>query len=120
MKWISVVFYLMTLSLAPAGEEVNHLIADAEQLEKNGDTDSAITVLKEADRLSPDNIEVLKLLGRQYVLKVDDATDPAAKKTFAEMALDLARKAADKLSNDSETHVALAAAYGKLCDLVEG
>jgi tetratricopeptide (TPR) repeat protein len=120
MKWISVVFYLMTLSWAPAGEEVSHLIADAEQLEKNGDTDSAIAVLKEADRLSPDNIEVTKLLGRQYVLKVDDATDPAAKKTFAEMALDLARKAADKLPNDSDAQVALAAAYGKLCELVDG
>jgi hypothetical protein len=65
-------------------------------------------------------MEVTKLLARQYILKVDDAPDSAAKKTFAEMALDLARKAADKLSNDAEAHVALAAAYGKLCDLVDG
>jgi tetratricopeptide (TPR) repeat protein len=120
MKWISVSLYLLTLSLALAAEDVDHLIIDAQQLEKNGDTDSAIIVLKTADRLSPENIEVTKLLARQYVLKVDDATDPTAKKRFAEMALDLARKAADKLPNDAEAQVALAAAYGKLCDLVDG
>jgi tetratricopeptide (TPR) repeat protein len=120
MKWISVFLFLLTLTSALAAEDVDHLIIDAEQLEKKGDTDSAITVLKTAGRLSPENIEVTKLLARQYVLKVDDATDPTAKKTFAEMALDLARKAADKLPNDSEAQVALAAAYGKLCDLVDG
>jgi tetratricopeptide (TPR) repeat protein len=120
MKRIFVFLYWLTLSLALASEDVDRIISDAEQLEKRGDTDTAIVILKMADRLSPENIEVTKLLARQYVLKVDDATDPAAKKAFAEMALDLARKAVDKLSNDSETHVALAAAYGKLCDLVEG
>jgi len=120
MKWISVFWYLLTLSLALGAEDVDHLISDAEQLEKKGDTDSAITLLQIADRLSPENIEVTKLLARQYVLKVDDTTDPPAKKTFAQMALDLARKAADKLPDDSEAQVALAAAYGKLCDLVDG
>jgi tetratricopeptide (TPR) repeat protein len=120
MKRIFVFLYWLTLSLALASEDVDRMINDAEQLEKRGDTDTSIVILKMADRLSPENIEVTKLLARQYVLKVDDATDPAAKKAFAEMALDLARKAVDKLSNDSETHVALAAAYGKLCDLVEG
>ena len=120
MKWISVALYLLTLSLALGGENVDRLISDAEQMEKEGDTDSAITVLKTADRLSPENIEVTKLLARQYVLKVDDAVDLGAKKTFAELALDLARKAADKLPNDSQAQAALAAAYGKLCDLVDG
>ena len=120
MKWISVALYLLTLSLALGGENVDRLISDAEQMEKEGDTDSAITVLKTADRLSPENIEVTKLLARQYVLKVDDAVDLGAKKNFAELALDLARKAADKLPNDSQAQAALAAAYGKLCDLVDG
>jgi Flp pilus assembly protein TadD len=113
-------FSLLILSLPSAAEEVDRLITDAQQLEKKGDTDAAITVLRLADRLSPENMEVTKLLARQYILKVDDAPDSAAKKTFAEMALDLARKAADKLSNDAEAHLALAAAYGKLCDLVDG
>jgi tetratricopeptide (TPR) repeat protein len=120
MNWTSVALYLLTLSLALGGQNVDRLISDAEQLEKEGDTDSAITVLKTADRLSPENIEVTKLLARQFVLKVDDAVDQGAKKTYAELALDLARKAADKLPNDSQAQAALAAAYGKLCDLVDG
>ena len=120
MNWVSVALCLLALSLALGGENVDRLISDAEQMEKEGDTDSAITVLKTADRLSPENIEVTKLLARQYVLKVDDAVDLGAKKNFAELALDLARKAADKLPNDSQAQAALAAAYGKLCDLVDG
>jgi Flp pilus assembly protein TadD len=120
MKWICLFFNLFFLPLSFAAEGVDRLIADAEQLEQHGDTDSAITVLKNAEHSSPENIQVEKLLARQYVLKVDDATDPAAKKAYAEMARDLARKVADKLPNDSEAQVELAAAYGKLCDMVDG
>jgi len=116
---ICVFLYAIIVALSVAAEDVDHLITDAEQLEKRGETDSAIAVLKNANKLDPENIQIAKLLARQYVLKVDDATDPAAKKTFGEMALILARKAADKLPNDSDAHVALAAAYGKLCDLVD-
>ena len=120
MKWICFFWCFFNLALALVAQDAEHLITDAEQLEKKGETDSAIAVLKAADRLSPENIEVTKLLARQYVMKVDDETDPVAKKTCAEAALVLARKSVEKLPNDSEAHVALGAAYGKLCDLVDG
>jgi tetratricopeptide (TPR) repeat protein len=119
MRGAFVFVYLFAASWTFAQENVTHLIADAEQMEKKGETDSAITVLKTADKMSPDNIEVTELLAQQYVLKVDDATDPAAKKTIGEIALDLARKAADKLPDNADAQVTLAAAYGKLCDLVD-
>lgn len=120
MKWICIFWCFFDLSVSLVAQDVGHLITDAQQLEKKGETDSAIAVLKTADRLSPEDAEVTKLLARQYVMKVDDAPDPPAKKTCAETALELARKAVAKLPNDSEAHVALAAAYGKLCDLVDG
>ena len=120
MKWIHIFLGFFGLPLSLAAEGVDHLIAEAEQLEQRGETDSAITVLKNAEHLSPENLHIEKLLARQYVLKVDDATDPTTKKTYAEMARDLAQKVADKEPNDSEAQVELAAAYGKLCDLVDG
>ena len=120
MKWIYIFLGFFGLPILLAAERVDHLIADAEQLEQRGETDSAIIVLKNAEHLSPDNIQIEKLLARQYVLKVDDAIDPAIKRTYAEMARDLAQKVADKQPNDSEARVELAAAYGKLCDLVDG
>jgi tetratricopeptide (TPR) repeat protein len=120
MRWICILFGFCSLSLSLSAEGISQLIADAEQLEKRGETDSAITVLKTAEHSSPENIQIEKLLARQYVLKVDDAADPASKMTYAEMARDLARKAAEKLPNDSEAQVELAAAYGKLCYLVDG
>jgi tetratricopeptide (TPR) repeat protein len=119
MKGTVVFLYLFAAAWSFAQEDVNHLIADAEQLERKGNTDSAITALKTADKMSPDNVEVAELLAQQYVLKVDDETDPAAKKAIGEMALGLARKAADKLPQNSEAQVTLAAAYGKLTDLVD-
>jgi tetratricopeptide (TPR) repeat protein len=120
MKWIYIFLGFFGLPLLLAAERIDHLVADAEQLEQCGQTDSVITVLKNAEHLSPDNIQIEKLLARQYVLKVDDAIDPATKRTYAEMARDLAQKVADKQPNDSEAQVELAAAYGKLCDLVDG
>jgi len=120
MKWVCICFGFFGLPLSLAADGVDRLIADAEQLEQRGETDSAITVLKNAEHLSPENIQIEKLLARQYVLKVDDATDPVIKKKYAEMARDLAQKVADKEPNDSEAQVELAAAYGKLCDLVDG
>jgi tetratricopeptide (TPR) repeat protein len=119
MKWICITLNLLAAALASGSEDVNRLISDAQKMERSGETDSAITVLKEADKLSPENTEVEKLLAQQYVIKVDDETDLAAKKTLGEMALGLARKAAEKLPDDSEAQVTLAAAYGKLCALVD-
>src|SRR5271165_6664380 len=83
MKGTFVFLYLFAVSWTFAQEDVNHLIADAEQMEKKGETDSAITVLKTADKMSPDNVEVTELLAQQYVLKVDDATDSAASSTLS-------------------------------------
>jgi tetratricopeptide (TPR) repeat protein len=119
MKWMFVFANLVAASLAFGMEDVNRLISDAQKMERSGETDSAISVLKEAEKLYPENTEVEKLLAQQYVIKVDDATDPTAKKTLGEMALDLARKAAEKLPDDSDAQVTLAAAYGKLCALVD-
>ena len=119
MKWICITVNLLATTLAFASEDVNRLISDAQTMGRSGETDSAITVLKEAEKLSPENTEIEKLLAQQYVIKVDDETDPTAKKTFGEMALDLARKAAGKLPDDSDAQVTLAAAYGKLCTLVD-
>jgi tetratricopeptide (TPR) repeat protein len=119
MKWICVIVNLLAAPLVLGVEDLSRLISDAQKMEKCGETDSAISVLKEADKLSPQNTEVEKLLAQQYVIKVDDATDPAAKKTLGQMALDLARKAAGKLPDDSDARVTLAAAYGKLCPLVD-
>jgi tetratricopeptide (TPR) repeat protein len=120
MFLICIFWCFFSLALSLVAQDAEHLITDAEQLEKKGETDSAIAVLNAADRLSPENTQVTKLLAREYVMKVDDETDLVAKKTVAETALALARKSVEKLPNDSETHVALAAAYGKLCDLVDG
>ena len=81
MKWICIFWCFLSLALSLVAQDAEHMITDAEQLEKKGETDSAIAVLKAADRLSPENIQITKLLARQYVMKVDDETDPAAKKT---------------------------------------
>jgi hypothetical protein len=63
---ICVFLYAIIAALSVAAEDVHHLTTDAEQLEKRGETDSAIAVLKDADKLDPENIQVAKLLARAH------------------------------------------------------
>jgi len=48
---------------------VGRLITDAELLEKRGETDSAIAVLKNAEHFFPENLEVEKLLAASMCSK---------------------------------------------------
>src|ERR1700730_5769319 len=114
-------FSLIVLGAVPilAAQDLDGLIDEGLQLEKHGETDSAIDVLKRAADLAPDNAMITKLLARQYVLKIEDATDNPSRKKYGQLALSLAQKAADKLPNDAEAQATLAASYGKLCELVD-
>jgi Flp pilus assembly protein TadD len=111
---------LLVLGAVPilTAQDVDGLINEGLQLEKHGDTDAAIVVLQRAADSAPDNAEVTKLLARQYVLKIEDATDAVSRKKYAQLAVSLGQKAADKLPNDAEAQATLAASYGKLCELV--
>jgi Flp pilus assembly protein TadD len=101
------------------GQELTAPQRDAMVLEKKGDLDGAIQILKKVQQEAPEDPQTAKLLGRDYVLKVDDQPDAAKKKEYGQLALELSKKAAVALPEDAEAQIGLAAAYGKLCDVVD-
>jgi hypothetical protein len=116
-------FYLSAVILffssALLAEEPAEPLKEVINLEKKGDLDGALAILKKLQQQTPDDPQVEKFLGREYVLKVDDQTDPAKKKEFAQIGLDFSKKAATALPDDSEAQLAVAAAYGKLCEYLD-
>lgn len=99
-------------------QDLDGLIKRADQFERNGETDLAIDSLTQAGQLSAENPEVEKRLAREYARKIEDAPDPVVRKQYAGLSLDLAQKAVKKLPDDSQARVGLAAAYGKMLEML--
>src|SRR5258708_33956196 len=99
--------------------DVERELHQDDKLELQGDTESAIHALKDAEPASPDNGEIEKRLARLYARRIQEINDQTKKKTDANLAVELGKKAVAKLPNDSQAHVGLAAAYGQLCWFVD-
>src|SRR5580704_13942711 len=115
-----IVFLTVAVLCKPAfTQEAEPLIQQADQFENQGETESAIKVLKQADSASPDNPQIEKRLSRLYARQIQEISDQAAKRRDAELAVELGKKAVAKLPNDAQAHIALAAAYGQICWFVD-
>src|ERR1700726_703407 len=119
MKKIGVFTMMFLVSMASFASDVETSLEQADKLESQGETESAISTLRDADAASPDNPEVDKRLSRLYARRIQEITDQAEKKTDANFAVELGKKAVAKLPDDSQAHVGLAAAYGQLCWFVD-
>jgi Flp pilus assembly protein TadD len=119
MKKIGVLALVSLVSMVLFASDVESSLEQADKLESQGETESAIHVLKEADTPSPDNPEIDKRLSRLYARRIQEISDQAEKKADAALAVELGKKAVAKLPNDAEAHVGLAAAYGQLCWFVD-
>jgi Flp pilus assembly protein TadD len=119
MKKIAVLAMVSLISVMSFASDVEPTLEQADKLELEGETESAIHVLKGADAASPDNPEIEKRLSRLYSRRIQEISDQAEKKTDANLAVELGKKAVAKLPNDAQAHVGLAAAYGQLCWFVD-
>jgi tetratricopeptide (TPR) repeat protein len=119
MKKIGVLTIVSLFSMISFASDVESLLEQADKLELQGETESAIRVLKDADSTSPDNAEIEKRLSRLYSRRIQEISDQAEKRVDANLAVELGKKAVAKLPNDSQAHVGLAAAYGQLCWFVD-
>ena len=118
MKKIGVLALMSLVSMVSFGSDVESSLEQADKLELQGETESAIHVLKEADAAS-DNPEVDKRLSRLYARRIQEISDQTEKEADANLAVELGKKAVAKLPNDAQAHIGLAAAYGQLCWFVD-
>ena len=119
MKKIGVLAMVSLVSMVSFGSDVESSLEQADKLELQGETESAIHVLKDADTAAPDNPQIDKRLSRLYARRIQEISDQTDKKTDATLAVELGKKAVAKLPDDAQAHVGLAAAYGQLCWFVD-
>jgi tetratricopeptide (TPR) repeat protein len=115
---------IVFLAVAAIGEpgftqEVESLIRQADQFDNQGETESAVKALKQADSASPENPQVEKRLSSLYTRHIQEISDQATKRKDAELAVEFGKKAVAKSPNDAQARIALAAAYGQICWFVD-
>jgi len=105
----------------PTGQsqDASTLIRKADQLDAQEQNDAAIDALKQAEKISPNNADVLIKLSQDYSDKIDSVKDRSEKLHFANLCLEYAKKAVRQAPDNSDAHVCLSIAYGKMTDFVD-
>ena len=101
------------------GQDVSTLIRKAYQLDAQEQADAAIDVLKQAEKISPNNPDVLIKLSQDYSDKIDAVRERSEKLHFANLCMEYAKKAVRAAPNNSDAHVCLSIAYGKMTDFTD-
>jgi tetratricopeptide (TPR) repeat protein len=100
-------------------QNASALIRKADQLDAQERTDDAIEVLKQAEKISPNDPSLLVKLSQDYSDKTDAAKDRSQKFAFAKLCLEYAKKAVHEAPGNADAHVSLSIAYGKMTDFVD-
>ena len=107
------------LATIAQSQDVTALIRKADQLDAQEQTDGAIDVLKQAEKVSPNNPDVFIKLSQDYSDKIDAVKDRSEKLRYANLCLEYAKKAVHEAPDNSDAHVCLSIAYGKMTDFVD-
>ncbi|EGC36611.1 hypothetical protein DICPUDRAFT_31606 [Dictyostelium purpureum] len=94
------------------------IIANVDELHKNGEFAKVFETLTEADKNSPNNVEILWRLSRAYFDKNEETNDKAQKKQFVETSVEYANKAITADPNHWAAHKWVAISLSALGDHV--
>ena len=95
MRIFSVAATICSVFFATVAEsqDVSLLIRKADELDAQGRTDEAIQTLKEAEKIDPNNPNLLIKLSQDYSDKIDASKDRSQKLAFAKLCLEYAKRA---------------------------
>jgi tetratricopeptide (TPR) repeat protein len=110
---------LIVGSASGQSSDVSALIRKADELDAQNQTDAAIETLVQAEKISPNNPNVLIKLSQDYSDKIDAAKDRTHKLNYANLALEYAKRAVREAPDNADAHVCLSVAYGKMTDFVD-
>ena len=100
-------------------EDFSNLIKKADALDAQERTLDAIAVLKQAEKITPNDPQVLIKLSQEYSDAIDVAKEQSQKSAYASLCLEYAKKAVHAAPANSDAHTCLSIAYGKMTDLVD-
>ena len=105
--------------VAAPSKTVSAQIEKADQLEDSDHFAEALAILKEAEKNDQSDAEILFRISRVESELIDDLSDEAKKKAYAQDSLTYAEKAIKAAPDSSNAHLAAAIAYGKMTDFVD-
>jgi len=100
-------------------QDVSALIKQADALDSQGRPFEAIQLLKQAEKVSPNDPQILIGLSEDYSDAVDASKGESQKLAYAKLCMDYAKRAVEVAPNNANAHVCLAVAYGKMTDFVD-
>jgi tetratricopeptide (TPR) repeat protein len=101
------------------GQDVSTLLRKADDFDSQGRSDEAIETLKQAEKISPNNPNLLIKLSQDYSDKIDATKDQSQKLAFAKLCLEYAKRAVREAPDNADAHVCLSIAYGKMTDFTD-
>jgi tetratricopeptide (TPR) repeat protein len=100
-------------------QDVPTLIKKADALDAQERTLDAIQVLKQAEKVDPNDPKVLIKLSQDYSDAIDLAKEQSKKSAYATLSLEYAKKAVHAAPDNSDAHTCLSIGYGKMTDFVD-
>jgi tetratricopeptide (TPR) repeat protein len=99
---------------AARGQDAAALIAKGNQFDEQLKEKEALQCYLPANRLEPDNVDLLVHIARQYRHLMSDTTSKKEKLRLGNISLQFAQRAAALASNDAEAQLSPAISYGKM------
>jgi len=100
----------------PAGARAQFsvLLRQGDQLDAERRTTEALAVYRQAEKLEPNQVELLHRISKQLGESIQDTPDAGRRKMLAEQALQYARRAVAADPRNANAHVSLAICHGLL------
>lgn len=124
MKPTPLITLLAALALATTGQTSHAasaapvLIARGDALDAQLKTAEALAIYLDAEKLTPDDPDLLIKIAKQYGESMVDLKDDEARLAAGRKALEYARRAQALAPGMAEAHLAVAICYGRLLDLL--
>lgn len=100
--------------LAARAEDAEALIAKGDQFDKRLQAKEALENYLPANKLEPDNVDLLVRIARQYRHLMSDASAKNEKLRLGNISLEFANRAATLAPNNAEAQLSPAISYGKM------
>ncbi|MCB1062902.1 MAG: hypothetical protein KDN20_08285 [Verrucomicrobiae bacterium] len=113
-------FSLLLLAVPPISraQTADDLIAEGDALDAAMKTSDALKVYLEAEKLTPEDPELLIKIATQYGESMVDISDEDQRRAAGQNALTYSQRAAKIAPNLADAHLAVAICYGRLLDLM--
>lgn len=119
-RLVAVTAFILVLASTPLlAESVEELIKKGDELDAMFEISQALAVYLEANKVSPNNAEVLHRIAKEYGLSMNDVSGKEAKRENGEKALEYAKRAVEADPGNAQAQLALAISYGRVAELMD-